>query len=99
MHVGEAQLSAGRGAEAVWPGEGLRCGQAAGVLALILTSHERGRGCGTAYVEKSHRRERPKVEGRESIIMANLRRRVESRWRDGGRVMWGRIVSNLCRGG
>ena len=88
--------SAGRGAEAVGPGEGLRGGHAAGVRALFLASRERGRGCGRAYLEISpHGGERPKVEDREQRIGANLRRRAESRWREGGRVVWGTVVSNL----
>ena len=98
--MGEAQISAGRGAEAVGPGEGLRGGRAAGVRALFLASRERGRGCGSAYDDIfPDGRERPMVEDLELCIAVNLRRRAESRWRDGGRVVWGTIVSNLRRGG
>jgi hypothetical protein len=61
VHVGEAQISAGRGAEAVRPGEGLRGGHAAGVLALFLAGRERGRGCGRAY--QGHERRAAQTEG------------------------------------
>ena len=82
----EAEISDGRGAAAVGPEEGLRGGHAAGVLALFLASRERGRGCVRAYDEiLPDGGERIELEDLEQSIERNLRRRAESRWRDGGR--------------
>ena len=92
----EEQISAGGGAEAVRPREGLRGGHRAGVRALFLASRERGRGCGRAHDKTlPDGRERPEVEDLELCIADHLRRRAESRWRDGDRIVWGTIIRRL----
>ncbi len=94
----EAQISAGGGAEAVGPGEGLCGGHAAGVRALFLASRERWRGCVTAYLKKCPDGHERQLRTVSALLTKTCGRRAESMWRDRGRVVWGMIVSNLRRG-